>query len=305
VFLAEAMFMVALSLPLWVTVLFSLLLAGGVPSLPATGLISCLGLLAQSGFPGSRQAGPGAFGGDSGEPALADASGMVTVEGTAVNICSGPVDAVCLDVEVAPFRMDLTETTAEQFSAWLKSGLEHEGKWRTFKDSDFCNLEAPGRERHPMNCLNQIAARAYCRAQGKRLPTRAEWMAAAGAADGRKYAWGDASPDCTVADFHGDEGRGCGKGTTVAVTALPAGRSPLGFFHMSGNVMEWTSTIARPPDDAGKAQVPDEENPRTKFYLMGGAFADSANTLELGYSCYDGAKDWTVSAGLRCAADAK
>jgi formylglycine-generating enzyme required for sulfatase activity len=230
---------------------------------------------------------------------------MVEVGRSKVSVCGGPRQPECTEVAVAPFRIDVMETTAEQFGAWLSKTKSPKGSWGKYHASAFCNLGAPGRARHPMNCINHVAARFYCRSLGKRLPTQAEWLAAAGRGDGRKYPWGSAEPTCSLAVYHSEAGRGCGNGLTVPVEAHPEGRSPLGLFAMSGNALEWTETVAMPPDDEDTAKMPIEDNPRTKFYLMGGSFADSKETLPLDFASFDGAKDWTVATGFRCAADVK
>ncbi|MBU4612148.1 SUMF1/EgtB/PvdO family nonheme iron enzyme [Achromobacter sp. GG226] len=98
---------------------------------------------------------------------------------------------------------------------------------------------------HPVAETTWAGARAYCAWRGARLPTEAEWEAAARGPDGRRYPWGDAPPDATRAYVNRDPE------ATAAVGSLPAGASLFGILDMSGSLAEWTSSLKRPyPYDA-------------------------------------------------------
>lgn len=89
----------------------------------------------------------------------------------------------------------------------------------------------------PMDFINWKEASEYCRLQGGRLPTDAEWEYAARGTDGRRYPWGNEPPT----DEHWRVRR---KGTTeksADVGTHPKGRSFFGLEDMSGNVKEWVS----------------------------------------------------------------
>ena len=75
---------------------------------------------------------------------------------------------------------------------------------------------------------------------GVRLPTKAEWEAAAGGAEGERYPWG--------AEWHESRAntREGGVGGTTPVGMYPSGRShPYKVWDMGGNVWEWTASDER------------------------------------------------------------
>jgi len=226
---------------------------------------------------------------------------MVDVPAGKVKVCDLNDQTRCERRRVKGFRMDSTEVTTGRFARFANSGGCERKLYNTYGHSTFCNLGAPGRENHPMNCVTFMAARDYCKSLGKRLPTLEEWLLAARGADDRKFPWGDEAPDCTKATYHGKEGRGCGNDFTVPVGSFPSAASPFGILDMAGNVMEWTVTIAVPPaeDPEGK-EIPIEENPRTKRFHLGGSFADGPQTMELDFLCFDSAKQKNISLGIRC-----
>jgi len=87
---------------------------------------------------------------------------------------------------------------------------------------------------HPAFGISRAQARAYCAWAGLRLPTELEWERAARGTDGRIYPWGDAT-ELSRANILGDD-----EFKFVApVDSFPEGVSPVGCFHMAGNVAEW------------------------------------------------------------------
>jgi formylglycine-generating enzyme required for sulfatase activity/tRNA A-37 threonylcarbamoyl transferase component Bud32 len=168
-------------------------------------------------------------------------------------------------VTVSPFCIDRTEVTVAAYRACVETGkctiaptTVSNPTWnpdKATKWSTFCNGDRRDRNDHPINCVDWDQAATYCAALGKRLPREAEWEWAAGAADGRRYPWGDDAPNATRLNATGTEARAFvkqlgwewqvkfeaddGWALTAPVGSYPAGASPYGVLDLAGNVSEW------------------------------------------------------------------
>jgi gamma-glutamyl hercynylcysteine S-oxide synthase len=108
----------------------------------------------------------------------------------------------------------------------------HEGDgWLRREFDQWVRLE-PHR---PVIHVNWYEANAYCDWAGRRLPTEAEWEAAA-AVPKRRFPWGDEPPDESRANLDGYS-LGC-----CDVADYAAGDSHFGCRQMIGNVWEWTAS---------------------------------------------------------------
>ncbi len=111
-------------------------------------------------------------------------------------------------VSVQPFYMDIYEVTIEQYE----------------------NPKAKGKGL-PKVGVNWQQADSFCRDNGKRLPTEAEWEYAAGGANGWIYPWGGEwiQQNANVG------------GKDFSEVGKFRGASPFGIYDMSGNAWEWTA----------------------------------------------------------------
>jgi formylglycine-generating enzyme required for sulfatase activity len=144
-------------------------------------------------------------------------------------------------VVVSTFLIDRFEVTVEHWRACQATGVCRKGAGPTYQDFD-----AP---RQPITGVSWFDAVAYCKAQGKRLPTEAEWEKAARGSDGRMFPWGDEPATCARAVFQDANGRSCGikqRSVRHANTGRPdpvgsRPPDPNGTFDLAGNAWEWVN----------------------------------------------------------------
>jgi hypothetical protein len=129
-----------------------------------------------------------------------------------------------------PFLLDRCEVTNAEYKRYCDATGAHTPRhWKQRKIP-------VGREDHPVANVTAGEAEGYAAWTGGRLPSAAEWRAAARGADTRRYPWGDAFDAVRAnTDEHG-------VGGTLPVGRLSAGESPFGVLDLTGNVAEWTAT---------------------------------------------------------------
>ena len=151
------------------------------------------------------------------------------------------------EVTVAPFDLDITEVTVGAYAKCVNAD-----KCTAPDTGMYCNWKKPGRDAHPINCIDWEQATAYCAFAGKRLPAEDEWELAARGADGLEHPWKDGPPAAQLC-WNGegnDQGRGYRSGT-CPVASYPSGASPFGVLDMLGNVREWTASAYCPYTSRG------------------------------------------------------
>ena len=228
---------------------------------------------------------------------------------------AGDDEAPVHAVEMSGFCLDRDEVTAEAFSAWLKR------RRRRPQGTDLRNINTDGsvvagRERHPVEGVTWSEAAAYCRDQGKELPTEAQWEKAARGgcelgdnrtrcdkSDLRLYPWGSSQPTCEHANHQRSAGgppQPC-VGDTLPVGSLPAGNGPYGHRDLAGNVWEYVSDSYHPgvyssdrarSDPAG----PRGSGPRT---LRGGGWSTFSTNMRAANRFHDLVMG--SATGFRCA----
>jgi iron(II)-dependent oxidoreductase len=92
---------------------------------------------------------------------------------------------------------------------------------------------------HPVVMVSWYDAKAYCEANGKHLPSEAEWEKAARSVDARRWPWGNEMEPKRLNTYYNI-------GMTTEVTRYTDGISVYGVFDMAGNVSEWTASDFRP-----------------------------------------------------------
>jgi len=215
-------------------------------------------------------------------------------------------------VELAPFRIARAPVTQAEMAAFADDGgygrralWSDEGwRWRTENGAErpvyWRRAEAGGdgwerrvfdrwvplEPHRPMIHVSWFEAEAWCRWAGRRLPTEAEWEAAAMGAAPRPYLpWGSepASPERANVDW-----AGLPAGGTLDVAALPAGDTASGCRQMIGNVWEWTVTDFRPYPGFSPGPYREYSEPwfTDRKVLRGGCWATRGRLLRSSWRNY-------------------
>jgi len=235
-------------------------------------------------------------------------------------------------VELKPFRIARAAVTNGQFAAFIEAGgyrvrefwsdagwawrarhhaerpiywqpkLHGLWRWRRYDRTEDLQLDAP------VVFVNWHEAEAWCRWAKRRLPSEAEWEAAAigePGAGGRRLAdvkrvwpWGEAAPTHEHAniDFSFD--------APLDVAACASGDSAFGCRQMVGNVWEWTASDFTP--FVGFSADPYEDYSQPSFgrrkVLRGGCWATSARIARPSYRNFFPADRNDIFAGFRTCA---
>ena len=179
-------------------------------------------------------------------------------------------------VEIAAFEIGRFPVT----NAHVKAFVEQTG--HPVRPALAARLEDPQLADHPATEVTFADALAFCAHADARLPTGAEWEAAARGFDGRPWPWGPTfDPErCACAE--------AGAGWTAPVRAHPDGAAHNGAQQLAGNAWEW---VADPPDEDGWRTV------------RGGSYLDHAWGLRASRALPADPTRATPTTGFRIAKD--
>jgi len=230
-------------------------------------------------------------------------------------------------VTLAPFWIDAHPVTNGEYLAFVEDGgYESRGAWseRGWAWKGEAGLAAPKHwtrtgdgwtERFMDSTVALEAARpvchvcyweaeAYARWAGKRLPTEAEWEAAASwdpiGGVKRSYPWGEEEPTAGRANLDQLLFE------TTPVGSYPAGVSAIGCWDMLGNVWEWTASDFR--GYPGYGTFPYKEYSEVFFgdeykVLRGGSWATRSGAIRSTFRNWDYPIRRQIFSGVRCARD--
>jgi ergothioneine biosynthesis protein EgtB len=231
-------------------------------------------------------------------------------------------------VKLKPFAMARSAVTQAEFLGFVEEGgylgkefwSDAGWRWREAAQAElplYWKRDADGmRRRHfdrwvpleprlPVIHVNWYEAEAYCKWARRRLPTEAEWEAAAAAqpqssasklsSRKRRFPWGDEPPQPEQANLDW-QGGGC-----IDASALPQGDTVFGCRQMIGNVWEWTSSPFLPypgfvPDAYKEYSEPWFE---THQVLRGGCWATRSRFIRNTYRNFYTPDRRDVWAGFR------
>lgn len=191
------------------------------------------------------------------------------------------------EVTISAFELDAHEVTHEQYAVFVKA-RKHPAPYH------WKNGQVPqGLAKVPVYNVSWDDAKAYCEAQGGRLPTEAEWeYAARGGLKDQDYPWGDKFD---------------GKLLRSGVESGPgeAGKYPpnaFGLYDMAGSMSEWTADYFEREYYSHSPAV-DPQGPAEGIYriIRGGAWSDSPKRVTVFFRNWVRPTQRQANIGFRCA----
>ena len=185
-----------------------------------------------------------------------------------------PAEGPAHKVNLSTYYVDRHEVTVRQFRLFQKEAGPRKDRDRALgRDPGLAEIDAD--EGRPVVMVTAREAADYAAWAGKKLPTEAQWEAAARTPDGRIFPWG---PD--PAEWV----RPRQPRQIDPVMSFPGDASPYGVFDLAGNAWEWTKDWYEPKyyqlfkTTAAENPTGPQTQPRSSQLVVKGA-----------------AKDWTAS----------
>lgn len=147
----------------------------------------------------------------------------------------------------------------------------------------------------PVVNVSQTEAARYCQFRGARLPSEAEFEAAARGSTGRWYPWGNldntrranAGASSQILSSGSD-----GYSLLAPTSSYRSGRSPQGILQLAGNAAEWTTTRFAPHGTKGRPGL---------VVVKGGSFAEPRVALRATSRRAEKSASRHPDVGFRCA----
>jgi formylglycine-generating enzyme len=196
-----------------------------------------------------------------------------------------PVRKIKLDA----FYLDEAEVTNERYAAFVKATRTPPPYY--WKDG----VVPEGKGKHPVVNVDWNNAAAFCKWEGKRLPTEAEFeRACRGTLEGKMFPWGDRVPAEADAHFNVNDG---------PIAVCNKTKTELGLCDIIGNVWEWTADWY----ERKYYEVAPDRNPKgpdTGLYrvVRGGSWFDQPKLfLSCSYRSWVRPAERSPNIGFRCA----
>ncbi|NMB55642.1 MAG: SUMF1/EgtB/PvdO family nonheme iron enzyme [Leptolinea sp.] len=209
-------------------------------------------------------------------------------------------------VKLSGFWMDKTEITNAMYAVCVQAGVCPEKKkvMSYTRESYYGNPEFAD---YPVIFVSWYDAQTYCTWAGRKLPTEAQWEAAARGPDGKKYPWGNSNPTCgqlnfaTSLDMRGGKKSSLCVGDTSQVGKYPKGASPYGLLDMAGNVWEWVADWNSPNYLVDPSQDPTGPADGENKVIRGGFFFTDAKYVRPAARSWHSPDFSSNDLGFRCA----
>lgn len=240
-------------------------------------------------------------------------SGMTRFEGGAYDFGSarGLMNYKNRKTRLDPYYLDRTEVSNAQYKQFMDAtGHAAPDIWKYIKDAGAFMKQYGNR---PVVGMTWYDANDYAAWAGKRLPSLAEWLFAAGGPKHRPFPYSDdaaapvlgnvTNPSPHGHDFDASEMWNYYLQYSEAVDSRPEARTPEGIYHMFGNVSEFTESMVVTAN--GRGAEPSRR--MLDRFVVGGSWY----AVNIRFNIYNltftglGPEDATWEFGFRCAKSAE